>query len=122
MKRLLIVEDDLALLNVYTTIFKIKGFKVTEATNGRNALEKLEKLKPDVIVLDILMPVMGGIEFLETADIKKTHPNTKILVLSNLSDQSTLRKLKELGADNHVLKSSVAPNELVDAVNQLDAT
>lgn len=119
MKQLLIVEDDPALSNVYITIFKIKGFAVTDAANGKIALEKLKKLQPDVIILDVLMPVMGGIEFLETANIKQTHPKTKVLVLSNLSDQDTLNKIEELGADKHILKSSVAPNELVKAVNQL---
>jgi CheY-like chemotaxis protein len=119
MKQILIVEDDPALLNVYSMIFNIKGFEVTEAANGKIALEKIIQAQPDVIILDVLMPVMGGIAFLENANIKHSHPETKVLVLSNLSDPKSISKIEELGADKHLLKSSVTPNELVAAVDQL---
>jgi DNA-binding NarL/FixJ family response regulator len=100
-------------------IFKIKGFDVFEAANGKIALEQISKIQPDIIILDILMPVMGGIAFLEEADIKQMYPKSKVLVLSNLSDTKSISRIKELGADKHLLKSSVTPDELVSAVTQL---
>ncbi len=65
------------------------------------------------------MPVMGGIEFLEAAKLKKKYPKTKVLVLSNLSDPQTLDKIERLGADKYLLKASMSPTELLMAVNQL---
>jgi DNA-binding NarL/FixJ family response regulator len=62
---------------------------------------------------------MSGLEFLEKSHIKTTHPNTKILVLSNLSDPKTLNKITELGATKYLLKSSASPAELVKAVRDL---
>lgn len=119
MKRILIVEDEIALLKVYTMLFTTQQFAVFEAIHGKAALEQLDSANPDVIILDILMPVMGGIEFLETVDIKDKYPNTKVLVLSNLSDSKTLERIKKLGAHKYLLKADTSPKELVSAVNQL---
>ncbi len=119
MKRILIVEDEAALRKIYSMLFTLQKFNVHEATNGKLALDQLDKIKPDIIILDLLMPVMGGIEFLETADIKSKYPHTKVLVLSNLSDKKTLGLIKKLGADKYLLKASISPHQLVDAVDLL---
>jgi two-component system response regulator len=119
MKKILIVEDEQALRDVYKTLFGFEKFEVYDAVNGKEAIKKLKALQPDVILLDILMPVMGGIEFLEKSNVKTTHPKTKILVLSNLSDPKTLNKITQLGATKYLLKSSASPAELVKAVRQL---
>ncbi len=62
MKRILIVEDEAALRKVYSMLFTLQKFNVHEATNGKLALDQLDKIKPDIIILDLLMPVMGGLE------------------------------------------------------------
>lgn len=119
MKTILIVEDETALRDVYTMLFGLEKFKVHEAANGKIALKQLENIKPDIILLDVLMPVMGGIEFLEKVEIKKNYPNIKVLVLSNLSDPKTRERVENLGASKYLLKAGVAPAELVKAVTQL---
>ena len=119
MKELLIVEDEEMLRKIYTTLFELENFKVHKAKNGYDAVEKLKAISPDIIVLDLLMPVMNGFEFLEAVKIKEAYPNTKVLVLSNLSDQASLDKIKELGASKYVLKSSISPSELVEEVRAL---
>lgn len=119
MKELLIVEDEDMLRKIYTTLFELEKFKVHKARNGYDAVEKLKSITPDVILLDLLMPVMNGFEFLEAVNIKTSHPHTKVLVLSNLSDQASLDKIKELGASKYVLKSSISPSELVSEVRSL---
>lgn len=121
MKKMLIVEDEQALRDVYKTLFTFEKFAVYEAANGKEALKQIKKLNPDVILLDILMPVMGGLEFLEKAAVKLNYPNTKVLVLSNLSDSKTLSKICDLGADKYLLKSSASPAELAAAVKELIA-
>jgi len=119
MKKILIVEDETALRDVYKTLFTLEKFEVHDAVNGKEAIKLLKSVRPDVILLDILMPVMGGLEFMEKADVKTTSPKTKILVLSNLSDPKTLNNITDLGADKYLLKSSASPAELVSAVRSL---
>ncbi len=119
MKKILIVEDEVALRDVYVMLFKSQEFEVHDAANGQIAITKLKDAKPDIIILDILMPVMGGIEFLETAKVKESYPNTRVLVLSNLSDPKTLARIKELGADHYMLKSSASPTKLLGSVQEL---
>ncbi len=119
MKSILIVEDETALRDVYAMLFDFEKFKVYQAPNGKIALKQLKDMKPDIILLDVLMPVMGGIEFLEAANIKKNYPDVKVLVLSNLSDAKTRERVESLGASKYMLKAGVAPSELVKAVAQL---
>ncbi|HXH04827.1 MAG TPA: response regulator [Candidatus Nitrosotenuis sp.] len=119
MKRLLIVEDEAALRDVYAILFKMQNYDVHEAVNGKEAIKLMETLRPDVIILDALMPVMGGIEFLETIKIKENYPDTRVLFLTNLSDQKTVTQSKKMGAHKYLLKASVSPKELITAVGEL---
>lgn len=116
---ILIVEDEDVLRNAYTSIFTVEKFKVFAAENGQVALEKIDRANPDIIILDILMPVMNGIGFLEKAQLSVNHPGTKILVLSNLSDPETITKVMQLGATQHLVKSSLSPGQLVAHVRNL---
>lgn len=119
MNRILIVEDENALRSAYVMMFTKKGFDVYEAAHGKAALDSLDKIKPDIILLDILMPVMGGLEFLEKANLKAKFPQTKVLVLSNLSDNKTISKIKMLQADKYMLKASMSPMMLIGSVEEL---
>lgn len=119
MKKILIVEDETALREIYVMLFGLEGFQVHDAANGELAVQQLKKVKPDIILLDVLMPVMGGIEFLEAVQIKVNYPDVKVLVISNLSDMKTREQIKKLGATGYMLKAGLAPSELVDAVNKI---
>jgi len=122
MNKILVVEDEVALREAFVMIFDLQGYKTAEAENGQEALEILDTFNPDAIILDVLMPVMGGIEFLEHAQLQKNHPNTHIIVLSNLSDDQTLRKVQEFNIDNYILKASVSPITLVEKVKEFLAS
>lgn len=119
MTRLLIVEDETALREVYVALFRMHDFEVYEAANGKVALEQMQKVKPDAVILDALMPVMGGIEFLEHIKLKEDYPDTRVLLLSNLSIPKTVSMGKKLGVKKYLLKASVSPSELLTAVNNL---
>ncbi len=119
MHKILIVEDEDVLRNAYVNVFTIENFSVSSAPNGQAALQEIKKFKPHIIILDVLMPVMNGIEFLKHADIANNHPTTKVLVLSNLSDKETIDQVTSLGASKHVIKSSLSPSELVSTVRSL---
>lgn len=121
MTRVLIVEDEKILRDAYRKILSQEGFDVTDASNGIEALACLERLTPDLILLDMLMPHMDGLTFLEQADMKRRHPRTKVIAFSNLSNQQGLNKMLQKGATMQLLKSSLSPKQLVAIVRDMVA-
>lgn len=111
----MIVEDEVLLQDVYKLVLETKGYKVFTANNGQEALDKISEVSPDVVLLDMLMPVMSGQKFMQTIN-RKDYPNTRIIVYTNLSDSAIEAEMLELGADRFILKSSMTPSDLVDLV------
>lgn len=112
-KKVLIVEDDAALSDAFSMTLTFADYKVHIAENGQKALDYLEKETPDIILLDVLMPVMDGREFLKAYDNKHQIP---VVVLSNLDSKKDIDYLLKLGAKNYLLKSSINPDTLVTLV------
>ena len=112
----LLVEDEILLQEVYKLVLSSQGYIVYVAGNGREGITLLKKHCPQVVLLDIFMPVMDGKDFLRNIDTK-AFPNTKIIVYSNLIDDSVEQELRALGADQVVLKSTMAPKDLVALIN-----
>jgi len=108
----LIIEDELILQDVYKLIIASAGHTVFTANNGQEGLKILQKTTPDVILLDIFMPILDGREFLRNFD-KAKYPKTTIIVYSNLSDSIVQQELIDLGADKFILKASMTPNDLL---------
>lgn len=117
MAKILIVEDELPLRMAYDTILKREGHQVDRAKDGQEALEIVKKKSPDLILLDLLMPVVDGIAFLEKYDLKK-HPKVKVIVFSNLSHSEQIEKAEALGAIRYVVKSTVTPSQLSQIVSE----
>ncbi len=113
--RVLIIEDELVLQDVYKLVLSSQNYKVYTANNGQEGLSQVKNVRPDLILLDMFMPVMGGKEFLLNYDIPKKHA-PKIIVYTNLFDKATRQEMLDLGADDFVLKSSMTPNDLLDLV------
>ncbi|MEO7823727.1 MAG: response regulator [Gemmatimonadaceae bacterium] len=118
MARVLVVEDDLRLKMTYDILLKKEGHTVDRALNGEEALEKLASFKPDLILLDISMPKMNGMQFLEAARVRDNHPNLRIIVFSNRSSPLEMEKFFELGATKYMLKSSTSPKQLAALVQE----
>ncbi len=114
---MLIVEDETVLQDVYKLILSSHGYHVYTADNGLIGTRILKKHNPDVVLLDIFMPIMDGKEFLRTIDLQK-YPQLKIIVYSNMSDSATEAEVLKLGAYKVVLKSSLAPKDLVELIAQ----
>lgn len=112
----MVVEDEPMLQEVYRLVLEKGGYKVISAYNGAEALEKLNAETPNVILLDILMPIMDGKKFMHTIDLTK-FPSTKIIVHSNLLDSKVEAEMLELGALKVILKSSMTPLELVTMID-----
>lgn len=120
-KVLLLVEDDPLMLRMYEKIFKFEGYDVDTAKDGEEGLEKAKTQKPVLILLDIMMPKMNGLEMLEKL---KKDPDTKaipVIVLTNLAGSHDAERAMELGAVRYIVKSEHEPKEIVDIVKQIVA-
>lgn len=116
MANVLIVEDDTALREVFCLIVGNGGHTVVTAQDGSDALDKLKTFEPDIVLLDMLMPVKSGIEFLQESNIKKTHPKCVVIILSNLSESHTIDHALKLGAVKHIIKSDIDPKDLLKEI------
>jgi len=112
MAKILIAEDEKALNDAYVMILKKAGHTVKSALDGSEALKITEKFEPDVILLDLRMPEVGGIEFLERYNLPERHPKVKVIIFSNLDMQKEIDKAFKLGAAKYMLKSWASPKEL----------
>lgn len=115
-KSILIVEDEPELAEIYHTLLSKSGYKTTVAHNGQEALKLASTHTPDVILLDLRMPVMDGVEFLRQYDLKEKHPEVKVIVFSNYDLQDEIDDAYRLGADRYVLKAWASPKELLQIV------
>ena len=102
MQRMLIVEDELALNNCLQEFFRLKGFSVTSAFSGEEAVERLEEGPVDVILLDVLLPGLTGIEVLRWA--KERYPEVKAIVVTAVDDEKVQETARRYGADAVISK------------------
>lgn len=116
--KVLIVEDEALLNEAYQTILGKEGFNHKSAYNGEEALKILEDFTPDIILLDLRMPKMNGIEFLQAFDESKKK-DVKIIIFSNYDVQKEIDEAFALGATRYMLKAWATPKELVRVVNDL---
>ncbi|OGF26873.1 hypothetical protein A2303_02535 [Candidatus Falkowbacteria bacterium RIFOXYB2_FULL_47_14] len=118
-KTILIIEDEKYLSDMYRLKFEHCGFKVMTAGNGQEGLEAARKNKPDLILLDLIMPVMNGYEvlreFRQDAELK----DSKVYIWSNLSQASEIKKGLLAGADGYFVKTNMTPGQLAHKVKEL---
>lgn len=118
--KILIVDDDKFLLNMYSIKFQKEKFDVTVASDGMEAFKKLQEgFIPDAIVLDIVMPVMDGLEFLEKIRGEDLAKDATLLILSNQGQSSDIDKAKRLGIDGYIVKATTIPSEVVTEVQRM---
>lgn len=118
-KTVLIVEDESMLNEAYQVILGSGGYKVIPAFDGKAALDIVKDTNVDVILLDLRMPVLDGIGFLEAYQPKSLPKAPKIVVFSNFDMQKEIDQAYELGADKYMLKAWASPKELLQLVNNL---
>jgi CheY-like chemotaxis protein len=120
MKKILIVEDEKSLAQAYQTILEKHGYAVQLAFDGEEALELIEKASFDLILLDINMPKMNGLEMLKQLETDTLR--NRVIVFSNQDSQSDIDEAFRLGAKRYLLKSWASPQDLVKVVEEgLDA-
>jgi CheY-like chemotaxis protein len=117
--KLLLVDDDAFLRDMYATKFGERGHTVEVAATGEAAVRLLEENKFDVVLLDLIMPGMSGIELLETIKNKYTENAPVCIVLSNQGSEEDIREAKTLGAKGYIVKAEMIPSEVVEKVEKL---
>jgi DNA-binding NarL/FixJ family response regulator len=118
MSKVLIVEDEKVLNEAYELVLKKEGYDVSTALNGEEALEQVKKTKFDLILLDLRMPKVDGVEFLKRSSPPKNFPSTKIIVFSNYDDQKEVNDAIKYGATRYILKAWSSPSELIKIVRE----
>jgi len=120
MAKILIVDDDPLYIRIYQLKLKADGHIIETSLNGQEALAKIASFKPDLILLDIMMPKMNGFELLAKLKSKKSTKNIPVILLTNLGgdDTDTLKGI-ELGAVAYLIKSTYTPKEVVQKVKEI---
>ncbi len=118
-KTILIAEDDEVLLRALYLVFHRGAYTIASATDGDTALKMTQRLKPDVILLDLLMPKMNGFDYLKNMKADPATKNIPVIVLSNLGDKENIDKAEKLGAVDYFVKSNTDLAVLVDKVGKI---
>jgi len=119
MAKILIVEDDKDLINAYSMILKNAKHEIKESYDGKDALKTLEGFQPDLILLDLLMPVMGGLEFLQNFKKMDNFSKTKVLIFTNMENSPEVNEAYNLGANRCIIKAWTAPQNLTKVVDEV---
>ena len=117
MAQILVVEDDHDLNNAYSLILKHEGHDVVEAFDGKEAIAKLDDFSPDLILLDLLMPIMGGLEFMQWWNKNNPGSDVKVLIFTNMENSPEVSEAYKLGANRCIIKSWTAPHNLAKVVS-----
>jgi len=118
--KILLIEDDPMIVRMYQRKFEKEGFQVTLAFNGEEGIEALKKEKPDIILLDIMMPKMNGIETLKTVKADPGLKDIPIVMLTNLGDRpEDVERCKELGAIDYWVKANISLKDVVEKIKKI---
>ena len=116
--KILLVEDDESLSNVYVTRFEAEGFEIRRVGNGEDALAACINYQPDIVLLDIMMPKVDGFDVLDILRNTSQTKDLKIIILSALSQEMDMDKAMKLGADDYLIKSEVTIADVVNKVRE----
>lgn len=115
-KKLLLVEDDVALSAVYKSRMELEGFEVREVNNGEDALSAALEFKPDLILLDAMMPKISGFDVLDILRNTPETGNIRIIMLTALSQPKDKERAESMGVDDYLVKSQVVIGDVVERV------
>jgi DNA-binding response OmpR family regulator len=116
--KIAIIEDDAAIAQMYRMKFEAEGFQVETAENGKLGLELCEVMKPDVVLLDLMMPEMNGDEMLARLRQTEWGKDTKVIILTNMGEQEAPATIKELNVEAFIVKADMTPRQVAELVEQ----
>lgn len=119
MTKVLLVEDDVALRDIYSARFMAEDYDVVTASDGEMALTQAVKEKPELIILDVMMPKISGFDVLDILRATPETKDTKVIMMTALSQTSDIDKGKSLGADEYLVKSEVTLTDVIEKAKEV---
>lgn len=116
MTKIAIIEDDSVISQMYRMKFEADGFEVQIANNGRDGVEMVKEISPDIVLLDLQMPIMNGDEALKqirSHDWGKTVP---VMILTNLGEEEAPKSIRALGIESYIVKADLTPRQVIERV------
>lgn len=118
MTKIAIIEDDTVISQMYRMKFEADGFEVQLAANGKLGVDLVESFKPDMILLDLQMPEMGGAEALEIIRKTEVGKNIPVIVLTNMGEEEAPKSIQSLGVLSYIVKANLTPREVAAKVKE----
>lgn len=118
MKKILLIEDEEIILILLKKKLETEGYEVIVARNGDEGLELMKKKRPDLVLLDIVMPKKGGMEVMEAMQKDAQLSTIPVIIISNSGKESELERARELGAKDWLIKAEFDPQEVIDKVRK----
>lgn len=118
MAKILVIEDDAALRKVYVNVLTKEGHAVESAVDGQEGLRMAEAAEPDLILLDMRMPHMTGIEFLRAYDVRSKHPNVRVVAFSASDVPQLVDDARQLGVVRYLAKYNFTPRSMVAVIKE----
>ncbi|HUB94036.1 MAG TPA: response regulator [Verrucomicrobiae bacterium] len=116
MAKIAIVEDDQTIALMYRLKFESEGYEVGLAKNGRLGLELVEKMRPDIVLLDLMMPEMTGEAMLDQMRLTDWGKNIKVIIMTNVGKEEAPPTLKQLGVHRYIVKAEMTPSQVAELV------
>jgi DNA-binding response OmpR family regulator len=117
--KIAIIEDDIAIVQMYRTKFETEGYDVETAGDGITGLELIDAFEPDIILLDLMMPNMNGLEMLQKLRNQPGGQDAKVVVLTNMGDTESATKVFKMAADDYIVKAEMTPKQVAERVKSL---
>lgn len=116
MTKIAIIEDDHAISQMYRIKFEAEGFEIETAEDGEQGLDLIQNKKPDIVLLDLMMPKVSGEELLKKLRATDWGKDIKVVVLTNMGEQEISPEVKQLGVSAVILKADMTPRQVADLV------
>ncbi len=117
-KKVAIVEDDIAIAQMYRIKFESEGYDVETAENGAIGLEMVDDFRPDILLLDLMMPEMNGDEMLAKLRKMDWAKDLPVIILTNMGESEAPVTLKDLGVDSYIVKAEMTPKQVAELVKK----
>jgi len=117
--KIAIIEDDMAIVQMYRMKFEHEGYEVATAPDGSSGLELISSFKPDVVLLDLMMPNMNGLDMLKQLRSQANGRDAKVVVLTNMGDTETATRVYKMAADDYIVKAEMTPKQVTERIQTL---